>query len=88
MANTIPDIRLSGTGYQNLYDLTGITVGTSIVIQNKQSVAVYVQIAPNMPNSASRDGYLLIGNESCIIQGTISGVWAFGTSKISVQVVE
>lgn len=88
MADTIPDIRLSGVAFEDIYALSNIGVGTSIIIQNKQSVAVYVQVSASQPHRESRDGYLLIGNESCIVKGDISGVWAFGTSKILVQVME
>lgn len=88
MANTIPDVKLNGGGYQNIYDLTGIPVGTSVIIQNKQYNAVYIQIADVQPSKDSSDGYMLIGNESCIVEGTISNLWAFGVSKICVQVVE
>lgn len=88
MANTIPDIKLSGTSYQNLYALTGIPVGTPVLIQNKQSVAVYLQLSPSAPDSASRDGFMLVGNEACIVKGTITGIWAFGTSRICVQILD
>lgn len=88
MANTIPDIKLSGSAYQNIYALTAIPAGTHILIQNKQSTAVYIQIQTSQPDSASRDGYMLVGNEACIIKGTITNVWAFGTSRICVQVLD
>lgn len=86
MANTLPDVKLVNTYYMNLYTATGIPAGTPLIIQNKQSTGAYIQISPTQPSSASRDGYLLSGNALCIVEGgTISIVWAWGTSNISVQ---
>ncbi len=88
MSDTLPDVKLLGVEYQDLYAATSITPGTHIAIQNKRSVAVYVQIAPNQPASTSTDGYLLLPNQVCILVGTISKAWAMGRSTISVQIVE
>lgn len=88
MSDTLPDVKLLGVEYQDLYDATGITPTTHIAIQNKRSVAVYIQVAPNKPSSTSTDGYLLLPNKVCIVVGTISRVWAMGRSTVSVQIVE
>lgn len=88
MSNTIPDVKLSGTAYQNVYALTGIAVGTHVLIQNKQSTAVYIQVQSTQPDTASRDGYMLVGNEACIVKGSITGLWVFGTSRICVQILD
>jgi len=47
MSDTLPDVKLLGVEYQDIYDATGITPSTHIAIQNKRSVAVYVQVSPN-----------------------------------------
>ncbi len=88
MSDTIPDVKLLGIEYQDLYDATGITPKTHVAIQNKRSVAVYVQVSPNQPASTSTDGYLLLPNQVCVVIGTISRVWAMGRSTVSVQIVE
>lgn len=88
MADTIPDVLLKGVEYEDIYALTGITVSSSISIQSKALGGVYVQVSSTQPNANSKDGYLLMPNQSCLIDGTISKVWAIGKCAISVQEVD
>lgn len=89
MANTIPDIKLVNTSYTNLYTVTGIPTATPLVIQNKQTTGIYIQISPTQPIASSRDGWLLAGNDAVLVEGgNISNVWAWGTSTISVQIYD
>lgn len=89
MANTIPDITLSVTDYINVYTLTGIAVGTALVIQNKSSEEVLIQIAPTKPLSTSTAGEVLPSLEQAGIDAGESGCWVkgFAKGKISVQEV-
>lgn len=89
MANTLPDIKLVSGPYINLYSVSGIASGTKVIIQNKTTPPVYVQVQGSQPASTSNDGFLLIPNEFCIIDSpTISGVWVKGSGTINVQVYE
>ncbi len=90
MADTIADIPLTGAAYQDLYDATGITVGVSVIIQNKSMDRVWIQIKATTPTAASRDGYLLLGGndktaDSVTIAAGESGCWAFGSGPIGVR---
>lgn len=88
MSDTIPDLKINSKEYTDVYSSTGIQVATELTIQNKRSNVVYIQISPTKPPSSSVDGYLLLANQSCLVKGTISKVWASGDSTISVQVYE
>lgn len=87
MADTIADIILTGTEYQDVYSETGITVGTKIVIQNKTTDKVWVQVNASQPSSDSRDGYLMEPDAKFPISIDVgaSGCWAFGNGPISVN---
>lgn len=85
MADTIPDVPLLGVAYQDLYAATGITVGVDLIIQNKTSEPIRVQIASSAPAADSKDG-VVVGPRGYITTGTgESGAWAFGEGLISVQ---
>ena len=88
MPDTIPDIKLSGSTYQSVYALSGIGKGVEIFIQNKNNTAIYLQISSTQPASTSRDGYILAAGLDCVVKGEISDVWAFGTSRLCVQVLK
>ena len=59
MANTLPNILIDDTRWYDLYALSGISVGTSIVVQN-QSTFNFVKfaIAPTAPTTDDF-GYLM-----------------------------
>lgn len=89
MANTLPDIRLSKTAYVDIYTLTGIPKGTSLLIQNKNTNAVYVQVRETQPAAASLDGFLLVQNQFCYVTSVgSSSVWASGSGLILVQAID
>lgn len=85
MANTLPDITLNNTTYSDVYALTGISVGTPIIIQNKSSVGAYLQIKPFQPASNSQDGIFLEAYNFYIVDAGEVGCWAKGMTKLSVQ---
>lgn len=89
MANTIPDIRLTRTAYVDAYAATGIAKGTPITIQNKSTTGIYIQIKATQPAANSADGWLLMANDDCLVEGgTISGVWIIGAGAVSVQIFD
>ena len=88
MSDTVPDILLKGEDYEDIYLLSGISSTTSVVIQNKTFGGVLIQINSTKPSKNSTDGYLLMPTQSCLIDGTITKIWAKGKCAISVQEVE
>jgi hypothetical protein len=85
MSDTLPDVSLVMTQYKNVYTETGISPGTAVVVQNKSAHSCWLQISTNQPAAESEDGTLLFTGEFVLITGSISGLWAKGNGKISVQ---
>lgn len=83
MADSIPDINLNGA-WQNIYALSGISVGTSISIQNKSSRHTLVFIKATTPTGDV--GYSLAPLESITIDSGESGCWLKGNGYVFVQV--
>ena len=90
MPDTIPDIRAPKGAYINLNETLDIPLGKTIIIQNKKLGAVHVQVHTEQPHIDSHDGFLLSGEQCCIIRGESSPVWvnSHDGNWISVQVVE
>lgn len=89
MADTLPDIKLLGTSWIDVYAATGIPVGTPLIIQNKTAPSIYVQVRSTQPVATSKDGVLITDNLSWIVDGTsISGVWVIGQGLMNVQIFE
>jgi len=89
MADTIPDIRITRTAYTDVYAVTGITRGTGLLIQNKTSTGLYVQVKNTQPLPNSVDGFLLMSNETCVVDGhSLTKVWIIGAGAVCVQVYE
>lgn len=89
MAVTLPDVQSVNTSYTNIYAATGIPVGTAIIIQNKASNAMNIQIKTTQPSATSTDGNVMQPYDFLVVDGDPSAVvWVKGTGKITVQVVE
>lgn len=84
---TIPDVPLAKAGYKDLYEATGIPVGTSVTIQNKSIAPVFLQNTDTQPTANSMDGFLLGSMEMISLTGTITGLWAIGDGRVSVEVI-
>ena len=86
-ADTIPDIELTGVDYQDIYAATGITVGTSLIIQNKTTGKVWIQISATQPPANSTDGFLMEPdvNFFVLIEAGESGCWVFGNGPLGVR---
>lgn len=87
MADTISDQILTGAAYEDLYDLTGITVGDALIIQNKTSNYIWVQLSLAQPSANSKDGYAVKADSRFPIkvESGENGCWAIGKGPISVQ---
>lgn len=59
LSNTINDLILPSTAYVDVYTLTGIAPGTSLILNNKSASIVYVQVRPGQPATSSIDGWPL-----------------------------
>lgn len=87
MSVTHPDVVLDNLSYQNINAITGIAVGTKIIIQFKATGTVRVQLSPTQPSLSSLDGVQLNPTELYVIDPGSSVVWVRGTGRLSVQVV-
>ncbi len=89
MAVTLPDVTSSATSFINVYTATGLPVGTKLIIQNKSSNTMYIQVKATQPSATSVDGNIITSYEFIIIDGgDLPGVWVRGAGKISVQVFD
>lgn len=86
MADTIGDVVLDNSSYQNVNLLSGIPVGTKVLLQFKGTGNVRVQLKPFQPASSSIDGLQLITVEMYMIDQGESIIWAKGSGRLCVQV--
>lgn len=86
MSNTLPDVILDNVSYQNINTLSGIPVGTKVILQFKGSGSIRLQIKPTQPIVNSMDGVQLSTLEFYIVDSGESTIWARGTGRLSVQV--
>lgn len=87
MANTIPDIILDNVSYQDVNQLSGVPVGTKVLLQFKGSGNVRVQLKPFQPASSSTDGLQLISFEMYMVDQGESIIWVKGSGRLCVQVI-
>lgn len=86
MSDTITDVVLDNLTYQNVNALSGIAVGTKVILQFKGSGNIRVQTKAFQPATSSMDGVQLIAFEFYVIDSGESTIWAKGTGRLSVQV--
>lgn len=84
---TLNDVSLTGVAYQNLYAATGIVTGTSVTIQNKSGLPVFIQNIAGQPSAGSKNGFVLQPYTAVDVTGVIAGLWAKGTGPIMVEVI-
>lgn len=94
MANTIPDISVSTEDWVDVYTLTNIAVGTSLLLNNKGGGNILYQERATKPDALSEDGVLIgtisTGTNNPSISGTPTGVWLKAVSigcKVNVREV-
>lgn len=93
MANTIPDVSVPANDWVDVYSATSIAVGTGLIITNKSSYPVLLQIKGTKPSLSSTDGEPLDPDgayKRLQISPNESGLWAktldsTDTAYISVQ---
>jgi hypothetical protein len=96
MANTLPDVVLQSGVYIDVYAATGISPGTSLVLNNKSAATVLVQVRASQPPSTSSDGWPLRAGAGEITWTTVqdvptgSRVWVKGgnAGRLFVEVFE
>lgn len=91
MAETLPSITLPSGEWIDIYDVTGISVGTKIAVQNIGASDVYLQSVLNQPDTDS-DSYQVIQPNDFPMTNSVGdpGAWAFSpnqNAKINVRVV-
>ncbi len=93
MADTIADISISNQNYVSINTLTTIPVGTKIIITNKSSSEVLIQVSSSQPSASSKDGVPLQIQPHLSASKTITlgenEVWAkstdFNNALVTVQ---
>lgn len=84
MSNTLPNITVLTTEWVDVYSLTGIPVGTSLVITNNSESTLLVQEQATQPLADNTDG-ILFGNVFNTNQATVTNnpttVWLKATKS-------
>ena len=86
MADTLPNVPLAAGVWTDLYAATGITVGTSILIQNLGSNPIYIHAGPDVPVAPiGPDGFKKLppGREAVNESGD-TGAWALSIAVDSI----
>ena len=92
MADTLQNIKLPANTWVDLYDATGIDVGTQIVLQNLSSVHVKLHTSATQPSDVDAESNELgsfnrIGSYGSIVNDSgDSGAWAYAHSDGLVNV--
>ena len=85
MADTIPDVIVVPTSYTDIYAVTGIVVGTELILQNKEETEFIVQISTSQPSADSVDGVILRPKSMKLVEVGSNEVWVIGVGMLSVQ---
>lgn len=88
MANSINDVSALTTQWTDLYSTTSIPTGTALIIQNKGTSPVLIQIASSLPISSDRKGTLLMPLLSVAVSSGEAGCYALAldnTAALNVQ---
>ncbi len=77
MADTLPNVDLPKNTWVNLYDNTGIPVGTQILAQNIGVCDVYLASQLTLP-AIDTDAYqILLRSQSAVNDPGDAGAWAY-----------
>lgn len=74
MASTLPDVQIVANVWTEVYSVTGITTNTPLIIQNKISTGMTIQVRSTTPVTIS-DGYSLASGGTVYLDGVLPGVW-------------
>jgi len=88
MSNTINAINLTGTDWQNANTLSGIAVGTAVVLQNQSSSHVMCAVSGTKP-ALGFVGQILPADLSVManVAAGESTIWLLGRGPVSMQAV-
>lgn len=83
----MPDIFLNGDEYQNLYELSGIDIGTPVLIQNKSIYNSTLIKATNKPSKDFKGGFLIKPDSRYIVNISAgqTGLWMLGRGCIRIS---
>lgn len=80
MADTVADVEVSKSAYVDINTLSGIAAGIALVITNKSTSRVRLQIGAGQPAANSEDGDILWPGPDAtsvkLIKATNNTVWA------------
>lgn len=76
-------LKLQGEAPENVYELTGIEVGSSLMIQNQSVSYVDVYFSKELPDEETAS-FVLAPLETRYVDGNIEGVWLKGRGPVSV----
>ncbi len=90
MANMIPDVRFAANTWVDLYALSSIAVGTSVVVVNKLDGTLLLWEGPTQPVALTVDGVPVTRPDAYKIATGATGLWASwlgaGQARVCVQV--
>lgn len=84
------DIQTINSGWVNVYSTAGITVGTGLEVQNKNSNLITIQESATQPAAEDFSGRLLRYCDSAEVWAGSPGVWVRGATNnilLNVQAV-
>ena len=84
MANTIANIKTTSNTWVDVYALTGISVGTPLLIQNVGVAGVTVNISPTLPTDV--DGEVIPSLGYVAVEAAASGCWAYANRDVPLAV--
>lgn len=88
MADTLPAVKLTDSGYQSCVVLSGIAAGTSISIQNQTTGYVHVAISATQPVEDFIGELIPPKPEAkAYISAGENTVWLKGDGPVSIQAV-
>jgi hypothetical protein len=92
MYETMPDIASGTTSYKDVYQALAdmgyyVPVGTPLILQNKGSGGINVQVRNTAPISNSPDGNVLMSYEYYIAARGTNRIWIRNGTKVAVQVL-
>ena len=87
MADSTPNILLTENAWNNLYVLSGIPVGTQIIVTNVGDIDIRLYAAATFPIS-SEEGIPLEKKKQAINEAGDSGAWAYCPQPVLVNVRE
>lgn len=94
MADTIPNITVGSTSWIDVYDATGIAVGTSVLITNNSEPYLLIQEQAASPSASNNDGKLMgnifRGGHQATVTNTPNGLWLKATKtacSVNIQAI-